>query len=122
MSYYTDLEVWQEAHKLTLLVYPVAQRFPKEEMFGLTSQVKRAVTSVEANLAEGYGRFSKTDFHRFCQIAHGSLMETECHLRVAHDLKFLPAVDWEALQRQIQTVARLLQGFMRYLRKPEPRP
>ena len=83
---FEDLDAWRSAHQLTLAVYRASKEFPKEEMFGLTSQVRRAAVSVEANLAEGFGRRSRRDFARFARISDGSLQEVRCLLKIAQDL------------------------------------
>jgi four helix bundle protein len=123
MKEFTDLHVWQEAHRLTVLVYAATRAFPRDEIFGLTSQVRRAVASVEANVAEGHGRFSDTEFHQFCNVAKGSLTEAQCHLMVARDLGYLSLEAWQPLHQQSLVVRKLLQAFMRHLRgrNPEPR-
>src|SRR6266852_6053604 len=80
-----ELKAWQEAHEATMLVYKVTREFPREEQFGLVSQLRRAAASVAANLAEACGR-GGNDFGRFCQIAMGSACETEYHLELSRDL------------------------------------
>jgi four helix bundle protein len=81
-------KVWQKAHDLALEVYRVTEAFPKTELFGLTSQIRRAGVSIPANIAEGCGRDTDADFSRFLQIAMGSASELEYHLLLAHDLGF----------------------------------
>jgi four helix bundle protein len=120
MREFTDLQVWQEAHRLTLMVYTATAQYPKEELFGLTRQTREAVVSVEANIAEGHGRYRSREFHRFCQIAHGSLAETRCPLLVARDLAYLPHDRWQPLEAQALSVLKLLQAFMRSLESQPP--
>ena len=91
---FTDLDVWKEAHQLTLMVYRAVQKFPREEQFALAQQIRRSVSSIEANIAEGHGRFGKAEFHHFLNIARGSLSETQCHLLVARDLGYLTEEEW----------------------------
>ena len=86
---FRDSDAWQASHELTLDVYRASACFPKSEMFGLTSQVRRSAASVGANLAEGFGRHSKRELRRSCLIANGSLQETMNHIHVARDLGFL---------------------------------
>jgi four helix bundle protein len=100
MREFTDLQVWQEAHTLTLLVYKATTAWPREEQFGLISQVRRSVSAVEANIAEGHGRFNDKEFHQFCNIARGSLTETQCHLLVARDLGYLSTDEWQPIREQ----------------------
>jgi four helix bundle protein len=116
MKSFTELQAWQEAHKLTLMVYKATQSWPREEMFGLTGQVRRAAISVESNIAEGHGRFNDTEFHHFCNMAKGSVTEVQCQLMIARDLGYLTAEAWAPLNEQASLVARLLQGLMRHLR------
>jgi four helix bundle protein len=113
MKEFTDLQVWREAHELTLAVYRSTQGFPPEERFGLTSQLRRAAVSVSANIAEGHGRYGDIEFHRFCSIAHGSLCEVHCYLILARDLGLLP--EFDPLVERLGRVRRLLQASMRRL-------
>jgi len=88
-------KVWQKAHDLALEVYRVTEAFPKREVFGLTSQIRRAGVSIPANIAEGCGQDTDADFARFLQIAMGSASELEYHLLLAHDLGFVSDPDYE---------------------------
>lgn len=85
---YTDLIVWQEARKLATIVYELAKQFPPEELFGLSSQIKRATVSVPSNIAEGFGRASAKEKNQFYYIANGSLVEVETQAYIAYDVKF----------------------------------
>jgi four helix bundle protein len=116
MKDFTDLRVWQEAHKLTLMVYKATQKWPREEQFGLTLQARRSSGSVGSNIAEGFGRFTQAEFHHFCNIAKGSLFETQNHLLVARDLRYMTPDEWKPIDEQAVTVRQLLQGLMRTLR------
>lgn len=86
---FQDLFAWQEARKLALLVYKISKEFPKEELFALTNQIRRAAVSVPSNIAEGYGRPSGKDRIRFFWIAKGSLLEVESQFLMARDLGYL---------------------------------
>lgn len=112
---FEELDAWQEAHRLTLAVYRATVDFPKHEVFGLTSQVRRAASSVGANLAEGFGRRGTKDFLRFTRMADGSLQETKCFLRLAFDLGYLSSDDHESLRARADSTGRLLGGLQRYL-------
>ena len=116
----TELKVWQAAYRLALEVYGATRTDPKEEMFGLTSQTRRAASAVPANIAEGHGRFSRADFRRFCQIAHGSLCELDTHLRLGRDLKFLAPETWQSLRGLLLETKKMLVGFIRHLDEPAP--
>jgi four helix bundle protein len=110
-----ELKVWQRAHHLTLAVYQVTASFPREELFGLTSQIRRSCSSISANLAEGCGRNGDAELARFCSIAMGSASELQYHLLLARDLKLLKAKDYERLAQETTEVKRMLAGFMRKL-------
>ena len=96
MQNFRNLEVWNKAHGLVLEVYRVTDGFPRTEVFGLTSQLRRAAASIAANLAEGYGR-TQLEFAGFIQIAFGSASEVEYHLLLARDLGFLDSRGYERL-------------------------
>src|SRR5205085_959066 len=91
------LKVWEKAHALTLLVYKITKSFPKEELFGLTSQLRRASYSIPCNIAEGTGRGSKADFARMIQIAIGSSAEVDYELILTKDLGYLKTEDYATL-------------------------
>jgi len=103
---------------LVELVYRTSRTFPKEEVYGLTSQVRRAVASVAANIAEGQGRHSKREFHNFLSIAHGSLREVETHLLIAERLSFASPGDVDRAMGTASEVGRLIQGLMKSLNAP----
>ena len=100
MQDFKKLEVWQKSHALTLKVYQLTHPFPADEKFGLTNQLRRAVVSVELNLAEGSSRGSDPDFRRFVQMALGSASEVECQLLIARDLGFFAPRAMRNLKRQ----------------------
>ena len=112
MQGFRNLNVWQKAHELTLAVYKVTARFPKEELYALTSQVKRAASSIGANIAEGCCRSSDAEFTRFLYIAMGSASELEYHLLLARDLKFLSEIDYQDLERNLVEVKRMLSSLI----------
>lgn len=95
---YRRLHVWQEAHALVLLVYIATKQFPKDELFGLTSQIRRAVVSVAANIVEGQTRASKKEFLQFLRVANGSLVEVEYYIGLAKDLCYINGADETILQ------------------------
>ena len=118
MRDYRDLKVWTKAHRLTLAIYRCTGTFPKAELFGLTSQIRRASVSIEANLAEGCGRRSDGEMARFVQIAMGSGAELSCHLLLSKDLGYLSGADYKALYEQTSEVLRMLSGLAERLRNP----
>jgi len=112
---FRQLKVWEKAHQLTLEVYPVTVRFPREETYGLTSQIRRASSSICANLAEGCGRNGAAELARFCSIARGSASELEYHLLLARDLHYLQTSDHEKLAAETTEVKRMLTALMQKL-------
>lgn len=109
------LIVWQKAHELTISIYTLTKAFPREELYALTSQIRRAVISIEANIAEGSKRRTKKDRHHFYVMADGSLEEVKCFLLLAQDLGYCSAEDSGRLLAQAREVGRLLSGLMRSL-------
>jgi four helix bundle protein len=116
MRNYKDLQVWRKAHALTLAVYKETRRFPVEERYGLTSQIRRASASVAANLAEGCGRRSEGEMARFIQIAMGSGAELSYHLLLARDLEFFTPVDYDRLDSELSSIMRMLSSLSQKLR------
>ncbi len=116
MKDFRSLNVWKKGHRLALSVYEVTSTFPKSEIYGLTSQIRRAATSIPANIAEGCGRCSERDFVRFLHIAMGSASELEYHLILARDLGLLDAVQQNALEQMTIEVKRMLTGLVKKLK------
>lgn len=104
MQKFKDLVLWKEAHQLALNIYEVSKKFPKEEVFGITSQLRRAVTSIPCNIAEGCGRYTAKDFASFLQISLGSTNETDYLTMLAKDLHYLSETEYDILQEQINKV------------------
>jgi len=117
---FEDLIVWQKMHALTLVIYQLTKRFPKEEIFGLSAQMRRAAVSVAANIAEGFSKRGKPDKARFMNVAQGSLEEVRYYFILARDLGYLspdvPAV------KSINEVARLLGAYVKAIRVSAQRP
>jgi four helix bundle protein len=113
---FRDLKVWAKAHELTLRVYSVTRAFPRDELYGLTSQVRRAASSIPANLAEGCGREGDAEFARFGQIAFGSANELEYHLLLSKDLGYLSEQDHAELAYLLVEVKRMLSGLLTVVR------
>jgi four helix bundle protein len=112
---FRELKVWQ-AHLLTLAVYRATATFPREELYGLTNQLRRSCASIPANLAEGCGRSGDAEFARFCSIAMGSASELEYHLLLARDLNLIEAQVHEELSQQATELKRMLAGLLQKLR------
>jgi four helix bundle protein len=113
---FRELKVWQKAHELTLAVYQVTASFPREELYGLTTQMRRAGTSIAANLAEGCGRMGDAELSRFCSIALGSASELQYFLLLARDLQHLQGRDYDRLAERTTEVKRMLTGFLQKLK------
>jgi four helix bundle protein len=116
MQDFRQLAVWQKAHRLTLAVYRATRPFPKEELFGITSQLRRAAAAIGANIAEGCGRGSDADFGRFLSIAMGSASEVENHILLARDLELLTTNDYESLAIATAETKKMLSSLILKLR------
>jgi four helix bundle protein len=112
MQNFRDLKVWEKAHAMTLRVYAVTRGFPIEERYGLTSQMRRAASSVPANIAEGCVRSSDRDFARFLHTAMGSASELEYFALLARDLEFVDGAGYESLATALQEVKRMLTALI----------
>ncbi|HEV7673913.1 MAG TPA: four helix bundle protein [Candidatus Angelobacter sp.] len=120
MKDFRELKVWEKAHQLTLLAYKLTNGFPKHELFGLASQIRRCSSSIPANIAEGCGRLGNSELHRFLQIACGSANELEYHFLLARDLGFLPVPDYVSAQQQLLDVKRMLVALTRKVGSERP--
>jgi four helix bundle protein len=116
MRDFREFKVWEKAHSLTLDIYKATATFPRVEMYGLTSQLRRASSSIPANIAEGCGRGSNAELARFLQIGMGSASELEYHILLAHDLTFMPEVVYDPLQNRVVEVKRMLTALLQKVR------
>ena len=116
MKNFRDLKVWEKSHRLALDVYKATRSFPREELFGLAGQTRRAAASVPANIAEGCGRGGNLEFKQFLQIAMGSASELEYHLLLAHELGLICPPDYTGLAQDVTEVKRMLSGLIRKLK------
>ncbi|MBI4165229.1 MAG: four helix bundle protein [Acidobacteria bacterium] len=132
MKNYKELEVWQKAKGFAVEMYRVTESFPRTEQFGLTSQIRRAATSIAANIAEGWGRGTTGEYIHFLMIARGSSMEVETHLIIAAELGYLNEKPLDEFQERIQRIGQMLNRLIQVLKgrettrggrsaKPEPR-
>ena len=117
---FMDLRVWQEAMALVEDCYVMTKGFPKEEIYGLTSQLRRAAVSVPANIAEGYGRENKGSYLQHLKIAQGSLRELQTHTLIALRLRFVDESKCRPVLDKCETVAKMLNGLIRSLQRHEP--
>jgi four helix bundle protein len=111
----SKLIVWQKAHELALKIYEITKDFPKDELFGLTSQVRRAAVSIPSNIVEGKARGSNKDYNRFLMIARGSLEEVKYQILLAKDLKYIDELVYKEIYRSMDEVGRLLGGLIKKL-------
>ncbi|MFK7811981.1 MAG: four helix bundle protein [Maribacter sp.] len=111
---YTELEVWKEARVLVNSVYQTSKVFPKEEIYGLTSQIRRCAVSIPSNIAEGCGRRTSADTIQFLHISRGSLYELETQLYLAQDQDYLNEEEFHQLKIQILKCKKLINGFIKY--------
>ncbi len=116
MRDFRSIKAWEKAHKLALAVYAATKTFPRDEIYGLTSQMRRSASSIPTNIAEGCGRTGDAELARFCQIAFGSASELEYQLLLSHDLGYLDEQAYAALRDATIEVKRMLGAFLSTLR------
>ncbi len=116
MQDFRNLKVWQKSHALALATYRATAAFPKEEMYGLTSQIRRASASIPANIAEGCGRGGDADFARFLQIAMGSASDLEYHFILSMDLGYLQPNEYRSLDQGVSEVKQMLAALLHKVR------
>lgn len=109
---FTDLKVWQEGHRLVLFVYKIAKQFPREELYSLADQMKRAAVSITSNIAEGFGRHGYKEKIQFYYLAQGSLTELKNQLLIARDLKYIEAKNFQEVAQKANDTHKLLQGLI----------
>jgi four helix bundle protein len=112
---YRDLRVWQEAVNLVETCYHLTKTFPKEEIYGITSQIRRASVSIPANIAEGYGRKTRGEYIQFLYMAQGSLKELETHLLISERVEIAATDSIHSILNQCESVGRLLLALIRSL-------
>ena len=117
MRDFRNLQVWEKAHILALDVYKATASFPKDEIYGLTSQIRRSSTSIPTNIAEGCGRNGDAELARFMTISMGSASEVEYQLLLAYDLGYLSQETYAELHEKVTEVKRMLAGFIQKLKK-----
>ena len=115
---YKDLKVWQKAYQLCLEIYKMTRSFPKEERYGLISQLRRAALSIPSNIAEGYGRRTKGEYIQALYIGYGSICELETQILLSGDLGYVEKEHLDRIQGEIADVERMLKGLIRSLEKP----
>jgi four helix bundle protein len=116
MRDFRKIQVWAKAHRLVVRLYQLTKAFPREELYGLTSQIRRAAASIPANIAEGCGRHTQPELARSCHIAGGSASELEYHLILAHDLGYIASELYPELDQAINEIKKMLNGFEKSVR------
>ena len=117
MHNFKELKVWQKARCLVKEVYTLTKKFPKEELFSLTSQIRRAVVSIPSNISEGCGRGTNKQFHYFLEISLGSSCELETELLLSFDLEYITQIELDSVHSTILEIQRMLQSLMNSLDK-----
>jgi len=117
---FRDLEIWQEAHRLALEIYKATKGFPKEELFALVSQLRRASISVAANIAESCGRYGIKDKIQLMIIARGSIFETRSHLSISFDLGYIDNKTFDLIDGRYESLSKRINAFINHLRKLKP--
>lgn len=113
---YTELEVWKESTSLASDIYKLTSVYPKSELFGIVSQIRRCAVSIPSNIAEGCGRQHSKESIQFLSIARGSLYELETQLYISKELNFIEAIQLEPLLKRIESQGKLINGFIRYFK------
>ena len=116
MRDFRGLKVWEKAHNLVLTIYQKTEPFPKKEIYGLTSQIRRAAISIPANISEGCGKDSVADMNRFFLIAMGSASELEYLLMLSHDLQYLSDTEYQKLHSSLVEVRRMLNSYIQKMK------
>lgn len=116
ISNFIDLKVWQKAHQLVIETYKLVEKFPQDERFRLISQLTRAVVSVPANIAEGFGRYTKKEYINFLLIARGSLSEVEYYYILSKDLGYLDSNEFSKKKSEISEIGKMLNGLINSIR------
>jgi four helix bundle protein len=119
---YKDLKVWQKSYELCLKIYKITAKFPKEEKYGLTSQMRRSVVSIPSNIAEGYGRKTTLDYIRMLYISYGSVCELETQTLLAGDLDLIENGELSMLKKDIAEIERMLKALIKSLENKPSNP
>jgi len=116
---FNDLNVWKESHQLSFEIYKITSSFPKSEIFGITSQLQRASTSISANIAEGFGRKGNKEFIQYLYQSKGSLYETQNFLFLTKDLKYITLEQFNLLSNRYEILAKMLKSFISSIKQNE---
>ena len=114
---YRKLNVWQKAHEFALEIYKISATFPKDEIYGLTSQIRRAAVSIPSNISEGCGRLGNIELKQFLSVSMGSANETEYQLLLAHDLGYISPNNYKKLNSDIEEIRKMLASYIKKINK-----
>jgi four helix bundle protein len=120
MKTYREIKVWQKAMLFITEIYKNTRQFPNEEIYGLTSQIRRSAVSIPSNIAEGFGRRSSNDFRRFLQISMGSLFEIHTQLEISKNLKYIDGENFDRLYQDSREIERMLSAFIDSINNVNP--
>jgi four helix bundle protein len=113
---YKQLRIWKRSFNLALQIYKLTSKFPTSEKYNITAQLRRAVTSISSNIAEGASKHTSTDFQRFLYQAYGSLKEVESLLLLSKELKYILVRDFQVLEKEIDEIARMIYRFIEVMK------
>ena len=113
MRNFRELSIWSKSHLFTLKIYSLTQKYPKEEMFGIVSQMRRSASSIPTNIAEGCGRNTNPDFKRFLAMASGSSSELEYQLILSRDLQYLSESSFKELETDLTEIRKMIHSFIK---------
>jgi len=116
MKTFRDLLIWQKSMNLVTEVYQLTNSFPKEEIYGLSSQIRRSAISIPSNIAEGYGRNGNTDYLRFLNISISSLFEIQTQLEISYNLKYINQIQFNKTNGESREIERMLSAFIRKIK------
>lgn len=116
MSNYKKLKVWEDAHQFTINIYNITHKFPNNEQYGLTSQIRRSSSSIPTNIVEGSGQLTRSNYIRFLGMAQGSAYETEYQILLAKDLGYLKLEEYNLLNKKIKDIIYMLFGLIKSLK------
>lgn len=119
MRDFRDLDIWKKSIDLVELIYIVTKKFPDDEKYGLTSQIRRAAISIPSNISEGCGRNTNKDFIRFLYNSFGSIKEIECQIIIAEKLKYLDRDSFDTIIKELDDIGKMVRGFINYLSKED---
>ena len=121
MHNFKELKVWEQSRYFVKDVYMLTKKFPDDERFGLTQQIRRAVVSIPSNIAEGSGRGSNKDFSHFLDIANGSAFEVETQLILSLDLEYISQAEFDTVNEKLQVIEKMIFNFNQYLKSQNPK-